>query len=338
MDYRKQFAVYHRVEEGKGERTISAYLADVRRFRAWLDEHAPVPWEQVQTRHLRAYMAWLSDDHTVVREDGSSIVRRAVGAKYIGRVTSSLREWFRYLEKIERLIENNPAAELKKPKIPKRHPNHLSAAEVSKLIQAAVRGSRLPERVRNWTLIAFLFHTGMRVSELCNTRVSDIRYKDGLPSSLKVIGKGNKERTVRLNPEGSRALYNWLQERAHIEAAAPIEANTSFVWLIPCGRKRGQVLTPDGVRKLLQRFGKLAGITKPVHPHLLRHSFATEAVRNGAKIHGLQRALDHASIATTGVYLFADEDELEQVVGVLPSVLGKAYREATEGKVQRLED
>ena len=340
MDYRKQFAIYHRVEGGKGERTISAYLNDVRRFRAWLDEHAPVPWEQVQTRHIRAYMAWLSDDRLVTRDDGSSVLRKAVGAKYINRVTSSLREWFSYLEQVEKVIEGNPTADLKKPKIPKRDPEHLSVAEISRLIQAAVKGSRLPERVRNWTLIAFLFHTGLRVSELCDMRVPDIRYKDGLPNAVKVIGKGNKERTVRLNTEGSRALYNWLQERAHIEAAAPLEADTSFVWLIPCGRKRGQVLTPDGVRKLLQRFGKLAGITKPVHPHLLRHSFATEAVRNGAKIHGLQRALGHASIATTGIYLHADEEELEQVAGVLPSVLGKAYREAAEreARYSELED
>lgn len=74
---------------------------------------------------------------------------------------------------------------------------------------------------------------------------------------------------------------------------------------------------------MLTRFGKLAGITKSVHPHLLRHSFATEAIRNGAKIHGLQRALGHASIATTGIYLHADEEELEQVAAVMPSVLGK---------------
>ena len=323
MDYTKQFATYNRVEEGKGERTISAYLADVRRFRQWLDENAPIPWEQVQTRHIRAYMAWLSDDRLVKRADGSQVMRKAVGAKYISRVTSSLREWFKYLEKVEKVIESNPTAELKKPKIPARHPEHLTTAEVSRLIKAAVEGSRLPERVRNWTLIAFLFHTGLRVSELCDMRIPSIRYKDGLPIAVKVIGKGNKERTVRLNPEGSRALYNWLQERAHIEASAPLEVDTSFVWLIPVGRKRGQVLTPDGVRKLLQRFGKLAKINKPVHPHLLRHSFATEAVRNGAKIHGLQRALGHASIATTGIYLHADEEELEQVAAVLPSVLRK---------------
>ena len=139
MDYRKQFAIYHRVEGGKGERTISAYLADVRRFRAWLDEHAPVPWEQVQTRHIRAYMAWLSDDRLVIRDDGSSVLRRAVGAKYINRVTSSLREWFSYLERVEKVIEGNPTADLKKPKIPKRDPEHLSVAEISRLIQAAVK-------------------------------------------------------------------------------------------------------------------------------------------------------------------------------------------------------
>ena len=328
MNYSKPFELYLRVEEGKGEKTIAAYLGDVGRFRNWLDKQgvgrgAPVPWEQVQPRHLRAYLAWLSSDRLTARADGAHIKARAVGPKYVNRVISSLREWFDYLENVEKVIEGNPARELKKPKLPKRNPAHLSTSEVSRLIQAAVDGSRLTERVRNWTMIAFLFHTGLRVSELCDMKVADIRYKDGLPNAVKVIGKGDKERTVRLNTEGSRALYNWLQERSHIEASAPLEADTSFVWLIPSGRKRGQPLTPNGVRHLLQRFGKLAGITKPVHPHLLRHSFATEAIRNGAKIHGLQRALGHASIATTGVYLHADEEELEQVAAVMPSVLRK---------------
>lgn len=216
---------------------------------------------------------------------------------------------------------DNPAREVKAPKLPKRHPGALSTDEVSRLIQAAVEHSRTSERLRNWTLIAFLFHTGLRVSELCGLRVSDVQHRNRLPHSIRVIGKGNKERRVILSAEAKRSLYQWLQERAHIEAAAPLEVDASFVWLVPAGKRRGEGISPSGVRALLRHLAPLANLTKRVHPHLLRHSFATEAVRRGAKIHGLKEMLGHASIATTGVYLHADEDELEQVAAVMPSVL-----------------
>ena len=329
MDYRNQFQTYLKVEEGKGARTVQAYLADVRRFKTWLDAEVqrPLAWEEVTTRHIRAYTTWLSTERRVTREDGVRLELPGVGPRYIGRVVSSLGAYFDYLTRVEKLLEVNPVAEVRRPKIPKRASEHLTVSELRRLINAAVEGSRLPERVRNWTLIAFLFNTGLRVSELCDMKVSDIRYRDGLPASLRVIGKGDKERRVALSPEAQRALQNWLKERAHVAANAPLEADLEHVWLTIIGRKAGKKLEPSGVRALLRRFGKLAGISKNVHPHLLRHSFATEAVRNGAKIHGLQRALGHASIATTGIYLHADEEELEQVASVIPSLLGKGRLE-----------
>ncbi len=92
---------------------------------------------------------------------------------------------------------------------------------------------------------------------------------------------------------------------------------------VPAGKKRGEGISPAGVRTLLRRLGSLANLTRRVYPHLLRHSFATEAVKHGAKIHKLKEVLGHSSIATTGVYLHADEGELEQVAAVMPSVLGR---------------
>jgi integrase/recombinase XerD len=324
VDYTRQFEVYQRVEIGKGEKTVAAYTDDVKRFGVWLDTHAalrglPPSWEDVSARHIRAYTSWLSTERTQERKYGTRITLKPVGAKYLRRITASLRVWFDYLREVEQLRTDNPAREIKAPKLPKRHPGALSTDEISRLIQAAVEHSRIPERLRNWTLIAFLFHTGLRVSELCELRVSDVKYRDHLPHSLRVIGKGNKERRVILSTEAKRALYQWLQERAHIEAAAPLEADASYVWLVPAGKKRGEGITPAGVRALLRRLAPLANLTKNVHSHLLRHSFATEAVRRGAKIHGLKEMLGHASIATTGVYLHADEDELEQVAAVMPS-------------------
>jgi integrase/recombinase XerD len=335
MDYYTQFSNYLAIEEGRGTKTIHAYLGDVQRFRRWLDREGrdrgvPPQWQEVAARHVRAYLTWLSADRVLERHDGTTVKATKVGPKYINRVLSSLSEWFDYLVTVEKLMEENPVKELRRPKVPKRIPPHLSVPEVQRLIQAAVDYSRLSERVRNWTMIAFFFHTGLRVSELCGMKMSDIRYRDGLPSSLQVIGKGNKEARVALNAEAGRALHQWLKERAHIVANAPVEADTEYVWLIPSGRKRAEPLTPSGARHIMRRFAKLAGLTQQANPHKLRHTFATEAIRNGAKIHALQAMMRHASIATTGQYLHADETELEQVAAVMPSVLGRKLERETE--------
>lgn len=207
MDYTQQFDIYQRIEIGKGEKTVSAYADDVRRFREWLDLHAverslTPAWEEVSARHIRGYTAWLSAERTQTRKDGTRLTMQPVGGKYLRRVMASLRVWFDYLRDVEKLRQDNPAREIKAPKLPKRHPGALSTDEISQLIKAAVDHSRTSERLRNWTLIAFLFHTGLRVSELCELRITDVQHRDRLPHSLRVIGKGNKERRVILSDEG----------------------------------------------------------------------------------------------------------------------------------------
>ena len=279
----------------------------MRRFRSWLDANpvngVPVSWEEVAPRHIRAYLNSLEASPT-----------------YVHRIISSLRGWFGYLQEVEELTDSNPAAELAKPKLRDKRPPAMSVGEVSALIRAAVERSRRPERLRNWTLIAFLFHTGLRVSELCNLLVSDIRHKDGLPYNVKVIGKGEKERRVVLSDEAQRALHQWLRERRLLVAELPLGSDTEHVWLVVTGRKRGKHLSPQGVWELLRHYANHAGINKRVYPHLLRHTYATEAIRSGAKLHGLRDSLGHANIATTSRYLHADESELEAVAAVLPRV------------------
>ncbi len=307
MDYAKNFGRYLQVEKGRAPRTIHGYQSDVRRFRAWLDANpdkgVTVAWEEVKPRHIRAYLNSLE-----------------ASPSYVHRIISSLRGWFGYLQDVEELIGSNPAAELAKPKLRNKQPPALSLSEVSALIRAAAQHSRKPERLRNWTLIAFLFHTGLRVSELCNLRVSNIRHKEGLPYSVKVIGKGDKERRVVLSDEAQRALHQWLRERRLLVAELPPGSDTEHVWLAMTGRKRGKHLSPQGVWELLRHYANHAGISKRVYPHLLRHTYATEAIRGGAKLHGLRDSLGHANIATTSRYLHADESELEAVAAVMPRV------------------
>lgn len=308
MNPYKTFASYLEVEKGRSPKTIQAYLGDVRRFRAWLDHHLKqglaVPWEQVQARHIRAYLADLN-----------------ASPSYLHRIISSLRVWFDYLSDIEQLIEGNPAKEIAKPKKARRHPPALSPEEMRRLIHAAVEHSRPSERLRNWTLIAFMFHTGLRISEVCSLREADIRYREGLPYAVRVIGKGDKERAVVLSSEAQRALHQWLRARQHLLAELPPGKESAYIWLVPAGRRKGERFKPQGVREMLKRVARVAGLTKRVYPHLLRHTFATEAVRHGARVHALQAVLGHANLSTTSIYLHADEAELEAVAAVMPRVL-----------------
>lgn len=268
---------------------------------------------------IRSYLAHLATDRRLTRPDGATLDQPGISPKTTHRVIASLRKWFDYLIDVEHQpINPNPARRIRKPKLPKRHPPALTPEQVTALITTAHQRSRASERVRNWTLIAFLYHTGLRVSELCSMRLSDIEFQHAWPRRLKVIGKGDKERTVILSAdpssnsgEAARALITWLHQRTMLldQLTAP---TIDHIWLIPTGRKRGQALTPPGVRALFRSLSR--HIDANAHPHLMRHSFATHAVRNGARLDAVQRALGHSSLATTGMYLHANEDDLANVV------------------------
>lgn len=323
-DYTRPFATHLRVEAGSSDNTVRAYLGDIKRFRRWLDaesrsEGLPPTWVEVTEREIRTYLAHLASERAVERPDGSRVTVGAITAKTTHRVISSLRRWFDYLIDVEKLpIQANPARRIRKPKLPKRQPPALTPEQVASLIAVAHERSRSSERVRNWALTTFLYFTGLRVSELCNMRLGDIEYEGGWPARLKVIGKGDKERTVVLSHdpaigagEAARALSVWLQHRAGIVAGLRGPAS-DHVWLVPVGARTGQPISPSGVRAIFRSLSRTVGVS--VHPHVLRHSFATHAVRSGARLDAVQRMLGHASLATTGMYLHASDEDLASVV------------------------
>jgi len=326
-DFHQPFATHLRVEVGSSENTIRAYLGDVKRFRRWLDaegrsEGPPLTWLELTEREIRTYLAHLATERVVERPDGSRVMIAPITAKTTHRIISSLRRWFDYLMDVEKLqIHQNPARRIRKPKLPKRHPPALTSEQVASLIAAAHERSRSSERVRNWAITTFLYYTGLRVSELCNMRLGDIDYENGWPARLRVVGKGDKERTVALSHdptigagEAARALSVWLQHRAGIVASLRGPA-CDHVWLVPVGVRSGQAISPSGVRAVFRSLAQILG--EPVHPHVLRHSFATHAVRSGARLDAVQRLLGHASLATTGMYLHASDADLADVVGRL---------------------
>lgn len=307
MDFYKGFKTYLKQERGRSDKTIEAYLGDIDRFARWLEPHLqpPIDWCEIKTNHIRLYLSDLD-----------------ASPSYFHRVHSSLNAWFSYLVEVAELRSDNPAAKINKPKKAQHHPPALSLSDVRRLVETAFETSRPAERIRNWTLVTFLVNTGLRVSEFVGLNIGDIKHREGYPHSITVIGKGNKQRTVVLSENAKTALYQWLKERKRLIYELPPTAERDAVWLVPGGRYQGRRMTAGAVRKLLIKLGKLAGIQQDIYPHLLRHTFATEAVRGGARLHALRDALGHSRLDTTGIYLHADEAELEAMAALLPDVLG----------------
>ena len=150
--------------------------------------------------------------------------------------------------------------------------------------------------------------------------ISHLKYSAGLPRSLRVIGKGNKEREVYVSEAAGRALAAWLVERSNLISQAQGAEKSGAVWV---SLRSGAIqrLQPRAIQRLCERIGNRAGLTERLHPHLLRHTFATAAIRNGAQLHAVKDALGHASLATTGIYLHADSKDLEKVANSLPNII-----------------
>lgn len=311
MTYYDSFSIHLEIEKGRSQKTINAYLGDIKRFRRWLDnntENLPPTWQETTDRHIRAYLA-------------NQAKNKKASPRYVRRIISSLRTWYDYLTNVEKLTLNNPAQTLSKPKLPKRHANALTPNDINKLILTTKTNSQRPEKTRNWTAITLLYNTGLRISEFTNLKETDIRYKDGLPHSITVIGKGNKERRIPLNPEASTALYQWLKERQQLLINLPPHPDRSYIWLIPTGKKQGQQWGAQGIRKMLKTYAKQAGLNQNIYPHMLRHSCGNELVRNGVRIDVVKELFGHADISTTIIYTHADQKDLEEAVKEMPKVL-----------------
>jgi integrase/recombinase XerD len=305
LNHVKTYENYLATEKGRQASTITAYSRDVKRFETWICENVvnPVDWGMVTTQHIRAYMAYNPE----------------IGPRRFHRVVSSLRSWFEYLHRIAQVIVNNPAATVGKPKLPKRLPKYLRADDMQKLLQSCAKNSRTNEQFRDVNLTAFLYGTGLRINEALGLKLEDIRYKteaDGFqtPISVRVIGKGDKERMVPLSDTAQRALFQWLRRRK-LEGGS-----TPFVWVQLTGTGRGKVLTDRGVRRMVNARSIDAGLG-PLSPHKLRSSYASALIEAGVGIDKVASILGHESINTTRLYVQQTEGQLESAVKSLPDVL-----------------
>jgi integrase/recombinase XerD len=293
-------------EQGRSPQTSIAYCKDLTEFRTWLDSSAkknPPTWLEVTAGHIRAFLQTKKD----------------LSKHRAHRIISSLRSFFDYQWKIEKVRGENPALEISKPKLPRRLPKAMPVSDVSKLISAAGSGSKLSLSDRNMAVIGFLYGSGLRIGEMVGMTMDKLEYSDreGVrePVAVRVVGKGDKERRVPLSPTARRALYQWLKHR-RLEGRLDVP----FVWVNTAGKSKGKVLTAGAVRQMMAARANEAGLERK-SPHKLRHTYLMELVSAGVGIEVAKDIAGHASIATTQIYVHASRGRLEGAAEVLPDVL-----------------
>lgn len=229
------------------------------------------------------------------------------------RMLSSLRSFYDFL-RLDGFLDTDPTEMLKSPKVGVRLPAVLSVQEIDDIINSIDLSK--PEGQRNRAMIEVLYSCGLRVSELCNLKISDLYLSDGF---IRVTGKGDKQRLVPISPRAIAELETYFIDRNRIEIKAGYE---DFVFI---SERRRKSLSRIMVFHFIKELAALAGITKNISPHTFRHSFATHLLEGGANLRIIQAMLGHESIATTEIYTHIDRTRLRDEIIAHHPRNNKAY-------------
>ncbi len=281
-----EFITHVALERGQAKNTQETYQRLLTQFTGWLQSRAVARWGEVTADHVTAYL--LAERK---RE-------RAIGTILLE--LAAIRVFFRFLY-ANRYVPSNVADTIDRPKKFKALPKSLTMAEVDKLLEPPPTDD--PRALRDHAIIEVMYASGLRVSELASMRLENVNFDTGF---LRVIGKGNKERIVPIGREALERLRLYL-DRVRPKLVTPHTPATLFL------SDRGRALQRSRIRLIVNRCAKRAGIARSVHPHMLRHSFATHLLENGADLRVIQEMLGHADISTTQVYTRVDSQRLKDV-------------------------
>lgn len=278
-----RFIDYLASERQLSTHTLNNYRRDLNKLCAFLDDQALTLWSQVQTKQIRQYAAQL--------------YRKDLSGSSIQRALSSTRSFYRYLAR-EGVVEQNPADAVQAPKSPRKLPDALAVDQMGTLLEVPVTDA---VSARDAAMMELTYSSGLRVSELVNVNLLDLDLAD---HSLQVTGKGNKQRLLPIGRKALEAIDTWLQYRSEL---ANISENALFV------SKRGSRLGVRSVQQRLGHWGRYLGVQGKVHPHRLRHSFASHMLESSGDLRAVQELLGHEDISTTQIYTHLDFQHLMQV-------------------------
>jgi tyrosine recombinase XerC len=293
--------------------TLSAYRRDLDLYLAFLEDQDMSP-EQVDAGNARSFVGYLS--------------RRDLSSRSINRVLSAVRGYYRFLERVG-VEAGNPFASIKSLKTGGKLPAFLFEEEIDRLLATGQ-----PQdfwELRDLLILELLYSTGCRVSELASASLADLDLKG---CTLRVLGKGNKERLVFIGQAAVKRLREYLLRRKALKSGDDAEGRRALLI-----NRRGQRLSVRGIQTIVDRRLMRSGLDKPATPHTFRHSFATHILRKGADIRVVQELLGHASLSTTQVYTHLDMEHLQAVYGSAhPHARRTAARPKSGNDSQRRED
>ncbi|MGD2082408.1 MAG: tyrosine recombinase XerC [Chromatiales bacterium] len=280
----ERFLHHLRHERRLSPRTVQGYERDLRLAAAWCREQGLRGWRDLDPHRVRSYVA--------------ARHRAGLSGKSLQRTLSALRSLYRYLLR-EQEADSSPADGVRAPRTPRRLPATLDADEIGRILDAD--GGDAPLAVRDHAIMELLYSSGLRLAELVSLDLPDLDLADG---TLVVTGKGAKTRRVPVGRKAREAVRAWLAHRASL---APLEEPALFL------SRRGGRISRRAVQQRLAVMARALGAARGIHPHLLRHSFASHILESSGDLRAVQELLGHADIATTQIYTHLDFQRLAQV-------------------------
>lgn len=289
-----EYLHFLRVEKHLSQKTLEAYAHDIHLWCDFLKKRLIQNWAETAKEHFLEF--------SVSRRQNDKIRVNSLSRNLV-----AIRNFYKFL-KDSKYIENNMASSLELPKLGFRLPKYLSLKEVDTLLENSyfpkvIHDRSLSQEFRNYTMLQVLYATGLRVSELVSLKLSDVNLQSGY---VLAFGKGAKERYV---PIGSVAIS--CLERYYKEARPRlcVRKNSDVIFV----NGRGGSLSRQSFWHYLKKLARKKNIHKPISPHVIRHSFATHLIENGADLRSVQIMLGHADIATTQIYTHVSRERLKQI-------------------------
>ena len=285
-DILSKYKVYLRLEKSLSDNTVSAYLADISKLFQFLEDEQIHPLD-VTLDNLETFSANLRD--------------LGIQPRSQARILSGIRSFYHYLI-LEDYLQADPSELLESPQIGFHLPEILTLDEIDLLIESIDLSTN--EGQRNRTILETLYSCGLRVSELCNLKLSDLYLEEGF---IKVDGKGSKQRLIPISPRAIRELQLYFIDRNQISIKKSYE---DYVFISKWGKNISRIT----VFHIIKTLAEAISLKKTISPHTFRHSFATHLLEGGANLRAIQCMLGHESIGTTEIYTHIDKNRLRSEI------------------------
>ncbi|OIJ13173.1 tyrosine recombinase XerC [Anaerobacillus alkalilacustris] len=288
VDQLKTFIRFLQIEKNYSEHTVYNYKKDIEHFSSFMKQHSISSYAAVSYGFVRLYL--------------TELYALKWKRKTVARKISSLRSFYNFLL-VEEIVGENPFASASVPKQEKRLPTFLYEDQLNELF--SVSDISTPLGQRNQALLELLYGTGIRVSECCSLRIQDIDFQIGI---ISVVGKGRKERIIPLGSYAIDAIHMYMNDgRMKLLKGDKHEGKTLFL------NYSGGNLTRSGVRKILQSIVDKTASKIKISPHVLRHTFATHLLNEGADMRSVQELLGHTHLSSTQIYTHVTKEHLKHV-------------------------